>query len=353
MEVSKVISKESFSKDWISKQRGIYPKADPQLIERQLYAFELVGLLAKLGKPFVFKGGTSLLLLLPTAHRLSIDIDIVGNFRLEELISLSKSSIFIRAEEDERRESKVPKRHFKYFYRSNIDGRESYVLLDVLSSEHGYPKLITLPIQSPIFRVEEKLSVAVPTINGILGDKLTAYAPKTIGVPFGAGKSMEIIKQLLDIGELFGACDDLAEVSSSYSAFEKQERSYRENVFNVDEVLNDTIETSYFLCQSQLKGCTDNGDIQELHQGIKQIQSYLLGAPFRIEDARLSAAKAAFIATAIRKNKLDLDLRDARYTELMTQQIASVTLEGRLAILNRLKSTQTETFYYWWLISKM
>lgn len=42
-----MISKESFSKNWTEKQRARFPKADPQLIERQIYAFELVGVLAK------------------------------------------------------------------------------------------------------------------------------------------------------------------------------------------------------------------------------------------------------------------------------------------------------------------
>ena len=347
-----MITRESFSIGWIQKQRKKYAKADPRLIERQIYAFELVGLLATSGKPFVFKGGTSLLLLLPSAHRLSIDVDIVGNFTLDEIVSFSRGSVFSRVEEDNRGVSKVPKRHFKFFYRSNIDDRESYILLDVLYSEHGYPKLLKLPIRSPIFLVDEHLSVDVPTINGILGDKLTAYAPNTIGVPFGRSKSMEIIKQLFDIGELFDACDDLSEVSSSYSALQKQESAYRQNVATFDEVLNDTIETSFLLCQSRLKGSIENENIQELHQGIKQIQSYLLGTPYRMEEARLSAAKAAFIATVIKNKKGKIDLNDLRYEDSMIQEIGTVALDGKYFILNKLKATQTETFYYWSLISQ-
>ena len=37
----------------------------------------------------------------------------------------------------------------------------------------------------------------------ILGDKLTAFAPYTIGIPFGVDKELEIIKQLNDIACLF------------------------------------------------------------------------------------------------------------------------------------------------------
>lgn len=109
-----MITKESFSNEWIQKQRKKYPKADPKLIERQIYAFEIVGLLVKSRNIFVFKGGTSLLLLLPTAHRLSIDVDVVGDFSFDELISISKESVFVRIEEDKRQESNIPKRHFKW-----------------------------------------------------------------------------------------------------------------------------------------------------------------------------------------------------------------------------------------------
>ena len=36
----------------------------------------------------------------------------------------------------------------------------------------------------------------------ILGDKLTAFAPHTTGVPLCVGKSMEIAKQLFDVATL-------------------------------------------------------------------------------------------------------------------------------------------------------
>ena len=348
-----MIVKESFSKRWIQDQRRTYPRADPRLIERQIYAFELVGLLARSGKPFVFKGGTSLLLLLPKAHRLSIDVDIVGDFSLGEVLTLSKESVFIRVEEDRRGEGGIPKKHFKFFYLSNIDDRESYILLDILNSEHGYPILLSLPIQCAIFEVDEHLSVDVPTINGILGDKLTAYAPNTVGVPFGKGKSMEIIKQLFDVGTLFDACDDLSEVSSSYRAIQKQERKYLMDPPTFDEALDDTIDTSFLLCQTRLRGSIENDNTRELHQGIKQIQSYLLGTPYRIEEARLAAAKAALIATAIRKRKEEIVLNDVRYADSKIQELSEVTLDGKLSILNKLRSTQTEAFYYWWLTSRL
>jgi predicted nucleotidyltransferase component of viral defense system len=348
-----MISKTSFSRDWIFKQRDTYPKADPQLIERQIFAFELVGLLTGTGKEFVFKGGTSLLLLLPEAHRLSIDVDIVGDFSIEELERMIRDSVFIHVEEDEREKKGIPKKHFKFYYTSVIDAKPSYVLLDVLKTEHGYPLIQKLPIKHSLFNVDYETTVAIPTVEGILGDKLTAFAPETIGVPFGKNKSMEIIKQLFDVGELFDVSVDLDRVKFSYTAIHRQETSFRNKKFSIEETTQDTINNAFLLCQSRLRGAKENEKSIELQQGIRQIQSYMLGTLYRIEEARVSAAKAAFLSAIIRMNKKNLILKDLRYDESKISQIKDAALADNRQILNRLKSTQTEAFYYWWLIEGM
>lgn len=50
---------------------------DPALLERTIYAFGLLEAICKAGMPFIFKGGTSLLVLLERPMRLSTDIDII------------------------------------------------------------------------------------------------------------------------------------------------------------------------------------------------------------------------------------------------------------------------------------
>lgn len=49
------------------------------LVERLIYAFGLLQSLALVKLPFIFKGGTSVILHLETPHRLSTDIDILVN----------------------------------------------------------------------------------------------------------------------------------------------------------------------------------------------------------------------------------------------------------------------------------
>ncbi|MGH2569108.1 MAG: nucleotidyl transferase AbiEii/AbiGii toxin family protein, partial [Bacteroidota bacterium] len=269
-----MIARHCFSKEWIAEQRKKFPKADPYLIERQLAAFELLGLLAQSGKDFVFKGGTALVLLLPVARRLSIDIDIVGDYSSEEFVGLVKGSLFSRMEEHERDKKGIPKRHFKFYYTSVVDGREAYVLLDVLYADHGFPKVLSVPIVNALFETEKEVSVITPTINGITGDKLTAFAPHTTGVPYGADKSMEIIKQLFDIGELFDHCSSLSEVHAAYNSIWKQEASFRNKKFTLLQTLDDTIEAAFLISQARLKGSVNNDDLNEMQKGIRQLTNY-------------------------------------------------------------------------------
>jgi len=56
---------------------GRFRGRDPILIEKMIMALTLVEELQLSGLDFIFKGGTSLLLLLGTPQRFSIDIDIL------------------------------------------------------------------------------------------------------------------------------------------------------------------------------------------------------------------------------------------------------------------------------------
>lgn len=68
---------------------------DPTLLERAVYAFGLLEALARVGTPFIFKGGTCLMLLMEQPRRLSTDIDIMVEPRtnIEEYLKLA-SNIF-------------------------------------------------------------------------------------------------------------------------------------------------------------------------------------------------------------------------------------------------------------------
>lgn len=73
-----MIQEECFTKEWIDKVSEKLHYNDKNLIEKVIRALSLLEMLVKSGCPFVFKGGTALMLILgKEANRLSIDIDII------------------------------------------------------------------------------------------------------------------------------------------------------------------------------------------------------------------------------------------------------------------------------------
>ena len=73
-----MIDPESISLAWIEHAGTLIPNiVDTALIEKAIRALSLLESLVRSGCPFIFKGGTALMLHLDTSRRLSIDIDIV------------------------------------------------------------------------------------------------------------------------------------------------------------------------------------------------------------------------------------------------------------------------------------
>lgn len=143
-----MIDKEKITIDWITKVSKENRKADKILIEKVIRALLLLEGLAKQKVPFVFKGGTALMLHLNSTKRLSIDIDIIlpkrqGNFE-DILVEIAKNQGFLRKELHHRdTKSQIQKEHYKFFYipthKSNKE--EEYVLLDILFEDINYTKL--------------------------------------------------------------------------------------------------------------------------------------------------------------------------------------------------------------------
>lgn len=71
-----MIDKENFSIEHINQIKE-NKRVDVNLLERSIYAFGLLEALVKVDMPFIFKGGTCLMLLLNRPRRLSTDIDIL------------------------------------------------------------------------------------------------------------------------------------------------------------------------------------------------------------------------------------------------------------------------------------
>jgi hypothetical protein len=202
-----MIPQATYTVDWINTQRRVLGGCDPQILEKSVHALALLGHLADSGLPFLFKGGTSILLHIEPVRRLSVDIDIVCAAlpaELERIVAhIGRKPPFLRSEEDHRGERGLPRRrHFKFYFRSALDPRpELYILLDVVSETLSVLQIVQKPIRTHFLQPERVVHVAVPTVDSLLGDKLTAFAPATVGVPVRRldgtpGDVMQVAKQL-------------------------------------------------------------------------------------------------------------------------------------------------------------
>lgn len=331
---------------------------DPILVEKAIYAFELLGNLIENSINPIFKGGTGLMLLIPEFKRLSIDIDIMSESDNESLNNafnrIIKEGIFNRWEEDKRSLNyKITKRHFKFYYTPSVEKRESYILLDIVQSNYSFLNTIKRSIVLPLFEIEKEIKVMVPTINTYFGDKLTAFAPNTIGIPYGKNKSMEIIKQLFDLGILFEHITDIKEIGQIYKRISQIEASYRDIKTPINTFLNDSINASFLICQLDFRGSIKDKYTKELRDGITRVKSHVLNGKYSHLNAKEDASKVACIASLIRDNRLNIDIKGLKLDKKYIGKIKDINLPDEFSILNKLKVVSPESFYLWAIATKI
>ncbi|MCL1942326.1 MAG: nucleotidyl transferase AbiEii/AbiGii toxin family protein [Candidatus Azobacteroides sp.] len=302
-----MIKNECTTKQWIERISKTQ-KADKILVEKVIRALILLEGLAESGLDFVFKGGTALMLMLNKSRRLSIDIDIMIEDNIPDLSNIIHSIVqykdFIRFEKQERKTgTNIDKEHYKLFFQSAVENKESYMLLDVLKEKIHYQNIIETPINSVFIECSgEMVKVKTPDFNNLLGDKLTAFAPDTTGIPYHKGGklcSMEIIKQLYDIASLFDVANDLTVVGNTFRKFADVELSYRNlNPNGIIQVLDDVFQTSLCIC---LQGQIDKEHFRLLQDGIKRIQSFIYGEKYYLDIAIINASKVAYLSVLIKK----------------------------------------------------
>lgn len=161
-----MLSHENYTKAHINDV-WIETGADPSILERTIFAFGLLEAIRSVGLQFIFKGGTSLLLLLDEPRRLSTDIDIIvePETNVDDYIQRAgKIFPFLSVEEHVRKGSNdIEKRHFRFHFQSPRSGKEINILLDVVFEHNPYKTVVEKPIQSSLLMNEgENLLVTVP-----------------------------------------------------------------------------------------------------------------------------------------------------------------------------------------------
>lgn len=299
-----MLTKRNYELEYMRELQGKYKK-DPALLERVLYAFGLLEALKESGLPFVFKGGTCLMLLLEHPMRLSTDIDIIvkpGTDIDNYIRKAGKIFPFVNCEEQVRvGHNSIEKRHFKFIYQSPLQKKEFYILLDILFSEIPYVETIEKEVKNELLIIGgPKIMVTVPSAECILGDKLTAFAPHTTGIPLSVGKAMEIAKQLFDIATLIDVMENQDIVRRTYDKIVIEELGYRGLDIGKEEVLQDTINACLSIIS---RGTIRKEEYIEYLKGIKAVGTHILFLNYSGEIAAHQACKVIYLAACILKEK--------------------------------------------------
>ena len=256
--------------------------ADPSILERTVFAFGLLEAIRSVGLPFIFKGGTSLLLLLDEPRRLSTDIDIIvepGTDVDDYIQRAGKIFPFLSVEENVRKGSNdIEKRHFRFHFQSPRTGKEINILLDVVFERNPYKSVVEKPIHSSLLMSE--------------GNDLLVK-----------DKELEIIKQMFDCWTLFREMDDFQTVSSVYREVVQIEMGYRGLDCSVSDVLLDTIQSC--ICIMGRRGIRPD-DYQSFLAGINAIQGHVFHGRINGENAGIMACEVMYLATCILTEQADI-----------------------------------------------
>jgi hypothetical protein len=353
-----------YTRAWSEEQSRQLGRCDPGLLEKCVYALTLLGYLSDSGLPFLFKGGTSLLLHLSVIRRLSIDIDIVSpaaNAELERVVAaIGETAPFIGAEESIRsvtgeRDVSPMRRHFKFWFRTEraIGGR-ACVLLDVVQEPHCPHEKVTRPIRTSFLTPDREIAVTLPTVESLLGDKLTAFAPTTTGVKLRRkdgteGEVMQVAKQLFDVGTLFEHATDFAQVARVYDGVQAQEAGYRGHTHTREATLADTFSACLGITGTKKAQQAVFADTPLILDGFRKLGGHLTLPRFGDEDRRTLAARAAVLTAHLRTGR-PFDFSGARYTGSAAQLAAlrAATLNGHEhAWLESIKAVNAEAYHYW------
>ena len=332
----------------IESLRKEFRFSDCGIFEKTVYTFSLLGELLSIYPGLIFKGGTSILLHIFPPARLSIDIDILLPAKeraglKDTLGKMVSASEWFDVMEEDPRHGKIPKAHYKFQFASQFSKELQYVLLDVVFTEHPYKKVIEKDISNlPLFFAGAKTVVRVPTPEGLLGDKMTAVSPNTMGIPLNEKRAMEVLKQIIDLGELFKIANDTDDIRQTFLNTAEQENGFRGTSYSIDKVLDDVTDIAFKYSQSLLRGGYNSfPEIALINEGLNRVGNHLM-RKIGQQDIKVAFARIAYISSVLK----DKDKKRLIKTADLSS-IKDMALPGKYKILERLKVINPDAYFYW------
>jgi hypothetical protein len=276
------------------------------LAEQAVHCLELVAQLVQSGLSFQFKGGNSLLLILPTPQRFSIDVDIAtdeSRERIEECLDMciQRFEVFTRwTKRQHKTKPWLPIASYQLYYHSHFtDPENAFIMLDVQLRRSPY-KTGMKPVVCGELYVSNIL-VELPLPAGIIGDKLLTIGPKTLGIPLGKGKEAQRLKHVYDVSTLCGTNPSLSDIRDSFHACLGHENELQEKTISVQEIMADTLAFCAWPARFALSpAITANmdGALKEIVVGLAPFAGHLFARAYTWNQLQSDAARTALCITA-------------------------------------------------------
>lgn len=185
--------------------------------------------------------------------------------------------------------------------------------MDVLFENPKYTRLVSKQIKSELLITEgEMLEVKVPSVECVLGDKLTAFAPHTTGVRLNDNKDMEIAKQFYDVLTLIDVADNFEEVRDAYFSLVQDEIAYRGLAITGEKALMDTYMAAASIAS---RGKIAGDDYMSYLRGIRDVRNHIFSENFSAEIAsRRAPLMMYFVACMIKNAPFEREIDPEGYT---------------------------------------
>ena len=297
-----------FSHEHIEKFRFNAPAA---LAEEAVHCLELVAELVDAGLPFQFKGGNSLLLILPEPKRFSIDVDIATDASREQIEQcldaiVSRYRVFKRWEKRQHKTKPwLPiASYYLYFDSSVKGGAEASIMLDAQLRRSPYKTEKKKIACGKLYK--SATFVELPLPSSIIGDKLLTLGPNTLGIPVGKGKEAQRLKHVFDVSRLLATRPLLSEVRECFLACLRHENEIQERGRGADELIEDTLA----FCRSVAPYAEKPPDqdlspiMSENVRGLPVFAGHLFEAGYSWEHLKRDMARVALCVEAIQNTNI-------------------------------------------------
>ncbi len=231
-----------FTRDHFEANKGFAPG---YLCELVVYCLEVVSQLSRSGLTYRFKGGNSQLILLEDPQRFSIDVDIVSTVEKTEMVErveriVADCELFTACEiRPHKTKPWLPMISFKLFFNSVYQKPEdAFVMLDAVLEPAPYGGVNRTISCMNLYRSDE--TVELPSLSGLLADKMLCIGPATLGIPLGKGKEAHRLKHVFDVSNLSQHAVDLDEFRDALAACMRQENELQRSEWDLRQVVEDT-----------------------------------------------------------------------------------------------------------------